>query len=165
MTDATIDSDQWRPYHIAGVVLVPLGYRGKVPMIRGWTTTAFDRRKTIKAAIRHKTNLGFRCDAGWIVVDYDSRRDPTGVQWARFLSEYEIDPTAYPYVETGGDGIHLYMRNPTGALVVGTLPGFDAIEFKAGPRQVVCAGSGHPNGKPYRWRAGTVALKDAPAIP
>ena len=43
MTDATIDSDQWRPYHIAGVVLVPLGYRGKVPMIRGWTTTAFDR--------------------------------------------------------------------------------------------------------------------------
>jgi hypothetical protein len=57
------------------------------------------------------------------------------------------------------------MRNPTGALVVGTLPGFDAIEFKAGPRQVVCAGSGHPNGKPYRWRAGTVALKDAPAIP
>jgi hypothetical protein len=110
-------------------------------------------------------NAGVRLAPTWLVIDYDLRRGKTGGEWKRFCAKFKIDPQQFPTVKTGSGGLHLFMRAPKDCSVSDTLEEFDSIEFKSKGRQMVAAGSIHPNGNLYRWLDYCPALKDAPKAP
>ena len=62
-----------------------------------------------------------------------------------------IDLDPYTLVHTGGGGLHAYATKPEDVLIRERNPDWPGIEFKTRGRQVVAAGSRHPNGNYYRW--------------
>jgi len=173
-----IKADDWTPYLDAGLTLIPLHAwnartkdkngkareAGKRPRDFNWTKRTYDSKAVAKVCAGNGTNAGVRLAASWLAIDHDPRRDP-GDEWAAFCIEFGIDEKAYPLVRTGSGGRHLYARLPAGVRVVDTIDQFKSIEFKSAGRQVVAAGSRHPNGKLYAWAQGHPALADAPEAP
>ena len=96
-------------------------------------------------------NVGARLRASDLVVDADPRNyRPSDDALARLRADFGLPDC--PTVETGGGGFHRYMRKPEGAEVVGSLPDYPGVEFKSLGRQVVAAGSVHPDtGRLYTW--------------
>jgi hypothetical protein len=78
----------------------------------------------------------------------------------------DFDWETCPRVKTGSGGYHLYLlcKCDESVRFMETTKELPGIEFKRGKRQVVAAGSIHPNGKPYIWDNG-VELCDAPEAP
>jgi len=76
--------------------------------------------------------------------------------------DFGIQLDDYPHVKTGGGGDHWYMKMPEGLRVKNVLPQYPGVEFKALGRQVVAAGSIHPNGANYLW---TNAVSETPSVP
>lgn len=141
-------------HHAAGHELIPLhdkgavgfgGKRvGKQPLHKGWTT---ETPMTLDEAALHMAgggNVGVRLRGGDLVVDVDPRHfnvgdDPVARLWRDFMLP------ECPFVKTGGGGFHFYLRKPSEIEVVDRLDAYKGIEFKSKGRQVVAAGSIHPD--------------------
>jgi P4 family phage/plasmid primase-like protien len=138
---------------------------GKAPRDRNWTTRLYNGHETIAEALKSGRNVGVRIPKDVIVVDVDPRNG--GEEgWRNLCAKVGIDADKYPTVITGSGGLHVYMRNPRGLLVRDTLENedFKGVEFKSKGRQVVAAGSTHPNGEPYLWDESKAAIDDPKGI-
>jgi hypothetical protein len=169
---------QLEAYRGAGYDLIPLhspdalderGRRiGKAPY-KGWRT---DAALTVEEAIDHMAgggNVGVRLGALDLVIDVDPRNFAEGDDpLARLQKDLGIDlwSGAYPRVVTGSGGLHIYAKLPEATLLVDTLPDYQGIEFKALGRQVVAAGSAHPDfNKPYRFDEDALAARLSDGAP
>jgi len=174
MADARTDPEQLRPYLDAGWQLIPLHRwdrrdgrgreRGKTPLHDNWTRRPY-RSEDQTAHMEDGGNVGVRLTAAQLVIDVDPRNGGEG-GLSRLLGDLGLDQSAWPRVETGSGGSHLYLSKPEDVAVVDRLETYPGVEFKTLGRQVVAAGSVHPStGRPYRWDPLSPSLSDAPAAP
>lgn len=160
MAEWNFRPDQLDLYRGTGYELIPLhvpdavderGRKiGKAPY-KGWRK---DRPLTVDEAHQHMAeggNVGVRLKDDDLVIDVDPRNflegdDPI----ARLERDLGIDLSGYPTVVTGSGGLHIYTKMAAGTLLRDTLEDYQGVEFKAQGRQVVAAGSSHPDfNKPY----------------
>ncbi|WP_158511592.1 bifunctional DNA primase/polymerase [Bradyrhizobium sp. CCGE-LA001] len=125
---------------------------GKAPIDPKWPTKKYDSKAVKARCLEEERNGGIRLKADQLVVDIDPRNGGDR-GWLQLCDDLGIDDSKYPKVITGSGGVHLYMAKPADLLVRDTLESEDygGVEFKTKGRQVVAAGSIHPNGKPYKW--------------
>jgi hypothetical protein len=123
---------------------------GKAPINARWSTMPINSRKTIELCLEHGRNVGVRLRADQLVIDVDPRNG--GAESVLCLAaDLGLDLDEWPRVKTGSGGFHCYMRLPKDFAVQEMVEGYPGIEMKSVGRQVVAAGSRHPNGKHYRW--------------
>lgn len=125
---------------------------GKAPLDPKWTTKKYDSKAVKARCLEEGRNGGIRLKADQLVVDIDPRNGGDK-GWLQLCADLGIDNSKYPKVITGSGGVHLYMSKPEDLFVRDTLDSedYNGVEFKSKNRQVMAAGSIHPNGKPYRW--------------
>lgn len=163
-----IDLEQLKPYLKSGCDLVPLHVwnkqikgklRGKTPVHNEWTSKEYSK-KEIKHRVDTGHNIGYRVGETDLILDLDPRRygdenieDKLAELMGYFDFEELIDD--YPTVKTGGGGYHIYCSLPSDITYkelreeIDTFPG---VEFKHKGKQLVAAGSKHPEtGKFYEW--------------
>jgi hypothetical protein len=100
-----------------------------------------------------------------VVIDIDPRNGGNE-GWDNLTLELGIDETFFPCVITGSGGRHYYARKPVDVPVMDTLKDFSGVEYKSKGRQVVAAGSVHPETlKHYVWDDKAPAPKDMPELP
>lgn len=116
---------------------------GKRPAAKGWRRLPPLSLIEAKARMASGGNVGIRLRATDLVIDVDPRNFDDGDDPLFRLKRVLKVPDA-PLVRTGGGGLHLYLRKPAEIEVVHSLPRFKGIEFKSLGRQVVAAGSVHP---------------------
>ena len=156
---------------------------GKLPIEKGWQNKDYDSSEMM-SHMQAGGNVGFKVGRGWGVIDYDPRNDldyngnikprQSWIIW-KLLSDFKLRPNDFTSVETGGGGLHIYLRIPDGYIGRERLPDTygKGVEFKTSPRRyVVAAGSVHPGatGEPlnpnyYLWGEGSIPLEstcDAP---
>src|SRR5690348_1721217 len=124
---------------------------GKAPLDRNWTTAKYDTRAVVKRCVREGRNVGVRLTDEQLVIDVDPRNGgEEGFDNLCFM--IGMDPEQFPRVATGADGSHYYMRKPAGLAIVDSLPDFPGVEYKSEGRQVLAAGSVHPDtGRSYKF--------------
>ena len=123
---------------------------GKAPINASWSTMDVNSRRTRARCLAEGRNMGVRLKPTQLVLDVDPRnKGDRGFQ--RLCFNLDLDPDEWPRVLTGSSGWHCYMALPEGVPVQETLDGYAGLEFKSIGRQVVAAGSRHPNGNFYRW--------------
>ncbi|MFH0702766.1 MAG: AAA family ATPase [bacterium] len=122
---------------------------GKIPIDKGWQKTQFN--PNLKA-VDFSNNAGIVLQDDDLVIDYDPRNDPQADTPESSLQRLHkcggLIKTLT--VITGGGGQHIYYKKSPEIKIRETLQEFPGIEFKAKGRQVVAAGSIHPEtGKLY----------------
>lgn len=162
------------PYAAAGLTLIPLHRhdqvdaegrkRGKSPRDANWTSrdyADFDATAHLVAG----GNVGVRLTEQDLVVDVDPRNFPDGETletdnpFRRLCRDAGLDPDSFPTVITGSGGLHIYMRKPADVSLVDSRADYPGVEFKSRGRQVVAAGSVHPDTKgTYEWDALSLPL-------
>lgn len=139
---------------------------GKFPLLNNWRRLPALTLAQAVAHMRTGKNVGVRLRDVDLVIDVDPRNFEDGVDsFAAITVDFGL-PDA-PFVRTGGGGFHHYFRKPAGLTVVGELADYPGVEFKSIGRQVVAAGSVHPNGEPYGLDDDVLALslRDATEAP
>jgi len=131
---------------------------GKQPLYNAWPTKA---AMTLEAAVSHMQagwNIGVRLREVDLVIDVDPRHFDVGDDpVARLWKDFALPEC--PFVRTGGGGFHFYLRKPSEIEVVDRLDAYKGIEFKSKGRQVVAAGSVHPDtGRLYAFDDDPIAL-------
>lgn len=139
---------------------------GKAPMDQEWTTRPYDRSAVAEMVARGH-NYGVRLKPCHLVVDVDPRNMPEGRDtFAELCEATGLDPDDYPRVETGGGGLHVYMAKPESVAAVDKLEDvYPGIEFKSLGRQVVAAGSLHPDTLRHYRMADGVEMWELPPAP
>ena len=139
---------------------------GKAPMDQEWTTRPYDRSAVAEMVARGH-NYGVRLKPCHLVVDVDPRNMPEGRDtFAELCEATGLDPDDYPRVETGGGGLHVYMAKPESVAAVDELEDvYPGIEFKSLGRQVVAAGSLHPDTLRHYRMADGVEMWELPPAP
>jgi len=177
-----IDSMQVKPYLKAGSDLLPLHTwnkkikgkeRGKSPIHNEWTNKEYTHKQIkVKAEAGH--NVGYRIGEHDLIVDLDPRNYKDiniEEKICELFDVFDFDEISesYPVVKTGGGGYHIYTRLPTNIdykLLKEHLEDYPGVEFKHKGKQVVSAGSKHPNGTFYEWvDIDSIDLKSAPKLP
>jgi hypothetical protein len=162
---ATHDPKALYAYAKAGHELIPIN--GKTPVEKGWRRTSPLSLDKAKARFSAGRNIGVRLRDTDLVIDVDPRHFAENDQpLARLKADFSLPET--PLVKSGGGGYHLYLRKPADMLIVHALPNYAGIEFASLGRQVVAAGSIHPDsGKPYSHDDDPLAvlLVEAPEAP
>jgi hypothetical protein len=134
---------------------------GKRPLHNDWTRRNYSTRKTIESAESGNHNTGVRLTDEQLVLDIDPRNGGE----EGFLSlcfNLGLNPDKWPHVITGSGGHHYYLSKPKDVLVVDTLESYPGCEFKSRGRQVVAAGSIHPEThKHYVWDFEGADIEDA----
>jgi len=174
--------DALEKYRALGATLIPLhkwdGVRksskgkdiqlGKVPKDAKWQIKPFEQSRENHLSWTAKgENLGYRIPPGEVVIDIDPRNFKKGVdscdKLAEMLGYFDVEEMLSDNlsVKTGGGGFHIYCTIPpslavdcevlSNALPDDELPG---VEFKR--KQVVAAGSRHPDGDYYTWYEGSL---------
>lgn len=153
------------PYSSAGYQLIPLycpadtsEHKGKIrkdgkrPLHGNWTKRKY-RNADVLDMMDAGHNVGVRLKASQLVIDVDPRNMPEGRDtFVELCEEIGLDPDQYPVVRTGSGGLHVYMKKPETIKMVDSLEDFPGVEFKSEGRQVVSAGSVHPDtGKLYEF--------------
>src|SRR5581483_5529145 len=136
---------------------------GKAPLDSNWTTRPYDSAQVLARCINENRNVGVRLTEEQLVIDVDPRNG--GAEgFAKLCEDIGLDADDFPRVETGSGGLHVLMAKPAGLQIVDTLEACAGVEFKSKGRQVVAAGSIHPDTlKPYKWiEEPTFGLPDAP---
>lgn len=124
---------------------------GKRPLHSDWVKKAYGA-KVVAMAEAGGNNTGVRLTPEQLVIDVDPRNFPEGRDsFAELCRDVGLDADAYPRVETGSGGLHVYMNKPADVSTLDSLEAYQGVEFKTYGRQVVAAGSRHPNGKLYEW--------------
>lgn len=138
---------------------------GKTPAVKDWIKEEFEYADMV-AWMEGGKNVGFRLGDGWGVLDYDPRRDPVimklksegahedvlrlrGVVGQRSIDRLLVDlgimPGQYAFVETGGRGLHIYLKIPKDFRGREQIAEYPGVEFKhSNRRYVVAMGSIHP---------------------
>lgn len=170
------DPEQLRIYEHADVDLIPLHSPGsldprgrpigKAPH-KGWRK---DRPLTFEEAMETLAggeNVGVRLREDDLVIDVDPRNFAEGDDPLRRLQDdLDVDLSGYPTVRTGSGGLHIYTKMAPGTLLRDTLEDYQGIEFKAHGRQVVAAGSCHPEAnQPYVWETDPLDCSIADVVP
>lgn len=124
---------------------------GKAPLDFNWTTRDYDSRKTLARCLKENRNVGVRLTEEQLAIDVDPRNG--GAEgFAQLCADAGLVEEDFPRVKTGSDGLHVLMSKPSGLPIVDTIPEYPGIEFKSRGRQIVAAGSVHPDtGKTYEW--------------
>ena len=140
--------------------------RGKSPMQKEWRTLKYSPTKVAKH-LANGNNVGVRLTLMQLVVDVDPRNFKEGDDpFKRLCKDVGLIPNKYAVVKTGGGGLHIYMHKPRDLKVVGKLNEYPGVEFKSHGRQVVAAGSIHPDTlKLYKWDVFSKPLKNTPDAP
>lgn len=142
---------------------------GKAPRDKGWRDAQPMTLDEASAHMGEGSNVGVRLRSDDLVVDVDPRNFEVGDDpLARLSIDLGVDWTDFPTVITGSGGKHIYMRKPDAAELVNELQGYRGVEFKSAGRQVVAAGSVHPETRrPYLWDDDFLAvpLKSRPMAP
>lgn len=160
-TPSKHDPEALNAHIAAGHELIPI--EGKRPVRSGWRRMSALTAKEAMARLSAGGNVGVRLRDVDLVVDVDPRNFADDVDsFADLAVDFGL-PDA-PFVRTGGGGFHYYLRKPAYLAVVNELDAYPGVEFKSLGRQVVAAGSVHPNGRPYRLDDDVLALslRDAP---
>lgn len=123
---------------------------GKAPIAARWTTIPVVSRAVRRRCRAELRNMGIRLKPNQLVIDIDPRNGGDK-SFAALCFDIGLDPDTWPCVVTGSGGLHYYLLLPDGFAVQETLEDLPGLEFKSVGRQVVAAGSRHPNGKLYRW--------------
>ena len=168
---ANVQADQFRRYR--GFDMIALHHfgdtkklrngrvvkTGKAPLDFNWTKRPLDKG-VIARCISENRNMGWRIPADALVLDVDPRNG--GVAgFADLAMDYGLDESKFPRVDTGSGGFHLYGKKPAGLAIVDTLEAYKGVEFKSKGRQVVAAGSIHPDTlKPYTFNDSNPAIED-----
>jgi hypothetical protein len=120
---------------------------GKAPLHKKWRTLPALSVATALDHLRRGGNVGVRLRETDLVVDVDPRNFVDGDDpLARLEKDLGIDLRAIcPTVVTGSNGLHLYLRKPSGFEVRDSLENYQGVEFKTFGRQVVAPGSIHPD--------------------
>jgi hypothetical protein len=116
---------------------------GKRPRDANWPRRKYDSRKTIESAESDNHNVGVRLTDEQLVLDIDPRNGGDE-GFASLCFDLGLNPDHWPHVITGSGGHHYYLSKPKDVLVVDTLESYPGCEFKSRGRQVVAAGSIHP---------------------
>lgn len=164
-----------RPYLDAGLTLIPLHRwnakdsrgrdRGKTPRDGAWTIKDYDGEAVAAAAFDDGTNVGVRLSASVVVLDVDPRNFADGDDsLLKLMIDTGLDLRGVPHTITGSGGDHYWFSKPVDVQLLDSLEAYPGVEFKSLGRQVVAAGSIHPNGKAYAWD-GDVDLRDLPPMP
>lgn len=167
------------PYLDAGWQLIPLHShdyfdqhkgkkraRGKSPLHPNWTKRPY-RSAEQAAHMRAGNNVGVRLRATDLVLDVDPRNFAEGDDpLARLCEDVGLCLDLFPHVVTGSGGHHYYMTKPGDVSVRDSLEDYEGLEFKTLGRQVVSAGSIHPDtGRTYDWDELGQDLSSAPPAP
>lgn len=163
MTQKT-DPGQLRPYLASGMQLIPLhnyAYedehkgkrrkRGKSPVHGNWTKKVYKSEDQV-THMEAGDNVGVRLGKGDLVLDVDPRGFPEGEDlttdnpFRRLCEDVGLNVDDFPRVETGSGGLHIYMAKPEDVSTRDSLNDqYPGVEFKSFGRQVVSAGSIHPD--------------------
>jgi len=140
---------------------------GKRPLDPNWTTRPYDAAAVAKRCAKEGRNVGVRLSAGQMVIDVDPRNFKDGNDsFGDLCLDLGLDAAAWPHVVTGSGGHHYYMTKPSDVPVLDSLDGYPGVEFKSKGRQVVSAGSIHPEtGKLYEFDFAGPELSEAPVVP
>lgn len=132
---------------------------GKAPF-RGWRQDSPISVEDARAHMASGQNVGVRLRDIDLILDVDPRNFEDGDDpLARLQKDLAFDAGSYPTVITGSGGKHIYMLKPAEMLLSETLAAYQGIEFKTLGRQVVAAGSVHPDAKqPYLWDDDALAV-------
>ncbi len=137
---------------------------GKAPIAANWTTIPIDSKATRRRCIAEGRNMGIRLRPDQLVIDIDPRNGGTA-GFSSLCFDIGLDTRTWPKVLTGSGGGHYYLRLPPDFAVTETLDDYPGVEFKSVGRQVVAAGSRHPNGRLYRWASNSPSPHRAPMPP
>lgn len=177
----TVKMDQLLPYKKVKADLIPLHIwnkqtnikgkivqRGKTPIYSNWTKRPKNIPETLEK-IKQGYNVGYRIGDDDLIIDVDKRNfkeKDSLKELCEFLGIKDLADKC-PTVITGSGGFHYYLKIPKdiGIDIREVHEDYPGIEFKTKGRQVVCAGSRHPNGKYYEWDELSPELKDAPKAP
>ena len=147
--------------------LIPLGRQSKAPQVAKWNT--IEQKANLIDLVDEITekgiNIGVRLD-NLLVIDVEEEgREP--LQELRKQLKFSLDSTYC--VKTGSGGFHIYFRNPDNLLTdekiynPKTGKPYHKIEIKStNNRQVVAAGSLHPNGTYYTTLSPYSSIKTLP---
>ncbi|MFD2239114.1 VapE domain-containing protein [Aureimonas populi] len=171
-TPSKHDPEVLNAHIAAGHELIPLRHwqakdtkgkpAGKFPKSSGWRRQpALSLAKAV-ARMKAGCNVGARLRDIDLVIDVDPRNFAEGDDpFARLVRDFGLSEA--PFVRTGGGGFHHYYRKPADMPVLGELAAYPGVEFKSLGRQVVAAGSVHPNGSSYGLDDDILALSLAEA--
>jgi hypothetical protein len=133
---------------------------GKAPRDFNWTKRDYSSKAVLQECVGSNINVGIRLTADQLVIDVDPRNGGNE-GFAKLSASIGLDASLYPTVITGSGGEHLYMKKPPGLLIADTLPDFPGVEFKSKGRQVVAAGSIHPDTLAfYEWSPLSAEIED-----
>jgi len=141
---------------------------GKAPLSSGWRRSpALSAAEARQLMSEEGHNVGVRLRDVDLVIDVDLRNFAEGDDPLRRLqADLSLDLSAAPRVETGSGGQHIYMRKPPDVALRDSLEAYQGVEFKSLGRQVVAAGSVHPDtGRPYLLDPLGEPLSAAPLAP
>lgn len=140
---------------------------GKRPLDPSWTTRPYDAKAVAKRCASEGRNVGVRLRADQLVIDVDPRNFEDGKDSFKALcADLRLNPSAWPRVVTGSGGDHYYLLKPADVPVIDSLEGYPGVEFKSKGRQVVAAGSAHPEtGKLYEFDFLAPGLSEATEAP
>lgn len=175
-----VDRSQLKPYLDVDADLIPLHVwnkqttrkgktqeRGKSPLQGDWPNTPKDIKGTLEKADKGY-NVGYRLGETDLIIDVDPRNFKPGenslADLLEFLGQDDLADTC-PTVHTGSGGYHYYMTKPADVMLGETHEDYPGIEFKTKGRQVVAAGSKHPNGTFYVWDDFCPDLTERPKVP
>lgn len=165
-----------RAYVEAGLQLIPLHrydavdgkgrQRGKTPRDGAWQAKDYDSRAVIELSEKTGINVGVRLPSNIMVLDVDPRNFPKGRDsLAELVADMGLDLSTAPHTVTGSGGHHYWFTKPSDVDLLDSLEDYQGIEFKSRGRQVVSAGSVHPNGKHYEWDDLAPHLDEMPPMP
>ncbi|MEE8551565.1 MAG: VapE domain-containing protein [Gemmatimonadota bacterium] len=152
-----VDESELQQHIDHGMPLLKLKKREKSPSEAGWRKRNYTLG-SIRVHVRKHGNIGVAIPEGVVVMDVDPKHaDARGRSAAEIVSavelEYGFDLSAFPTVETGSGGLHIYMIYDPGLKLREKIKVFGgAVEFKKHGKLMVAAGSIHPNGNYYRWK-------------
>ena len=128
---------------------------GKAPRDNNWRKKAY-KHEDIKRAVNEGFNTGWRLGPEDLVLDVDPKnggdKSLERIQERFNITFEDIAPT----VVTGSGGRHFYFHKDRNTKIREVLEDengdpYPGIEFKTNGRQVVAAGSRHPNGNWYEF--------------
>ena len=163
------------PLLAAGFQLIPLHHwnakdskgrdRGKTPRDSAWQARDYDSHAVASEAERNNNNVGVRLPASVVVLDVDPRNFGDGDSLLALQLDVGLDLRGVPQTATGSGGSHYWFSKPVDAQLINSLEAYPGLEFKSSGRQVVAAGSIHPNGTEYAWATEVVDLCKLPDLP
>ena len=135
-------------YLKAGFPLIPVNIK-KVPCIKRWQNTSLG--KYIKES-DFPENIGVVLHEDDLVIDVDPRHFKEGDNsFKRLKQDVGCDFKDTLVVETGREGIHIYLKNPANLHLRASHPDYPGIDFKKKGGFVVAPGSIHGDtGKIYK---------------